>query len=351
MPHSADEVVTLRGRMGDVSSVTFSPDGRLLAAGSMDGGIRVWDAKLWKAHPPPRQDPLFTLHQTSSVLSVSFGPDSRRLAAGYDDHLVRVWDTSTQAREPDLARSCGCGLRRNFQPGRLAAGYRRQRPDRQDLGRDHGSRNARPAPSWGHERWGCEHCLQSRRPVVGLRLSRPGGPDLGHDERLGGPDLARSHQPGQPSRVQCRQPVLGLRRYGSNHQDLGPGDGRPAPHSGRIQVPCVGRGICSEPSVVGMQQWRGNDGDGPGLGPRRARGGACSAPAQRRFRSGTILRGRVQPRWPVARGRLRRRNGAGLGHGRRIGGAHVTRPHGPCRERGIFPRRAGASPPPATTRQ
>ena len=70
-----------RGACGDVSSVTFSPDGRLLAAGSMDGGIRVWDAQLWNTHPTQPQNPLFTLQTTSSVLSVvvrSRQPAARR---------------------------------------------------------------------------------------------------------------------------------------------------------------------------------------------------------------------------------------------------------------------------------
>ncbi len=98
-----NELSTLGGgRLGDVSSVTFSPDGRRLAAASMDGGIRVWDAQLLEAQPSSRHDPLFTFHSASSVLSVSFGPDGRWLAAGYEDHLVRVWDTSTQAERLTL---------------------------------------------------------------------------------------------------------------------------------------------------------------------------------------------------------------------------------------------------------
>ena len=39
---TGDELATLRGHSGNVYSVEFSPDGTLLASGSLDGTARLW---------------------------------------------------------------------------------------------------------------------------------------------------------------------------------------------------------------------------------------------------------------------------------------------------------------------
>jgi WD40 repeat protein len=78
----------LAGHTDSVFSVAFSPDGRILASGSLDQTVRLWDLTD-RAHPIPLGQPL--TGPTNSVLSVAFSPDGHTLASADTDLAVRLW--------------------------------------------------------------------------------------------------------------------------------------------------------------------------------------------------------------------------------------------------------------------
>jgi WD40 repeat protein len=87
---------TLEGHTQWVSSVAFSPDGALLASGSEDNRVRLWDTATGAA--------VKTLEgHTRCVSSVAFSPDGALLASGSVDNTVRLWDSATGAAVKTIA--------------------------------------------------------------------------------------------------------------------------------------------------------------------------------------------------------------------------------------------------------
>jgi WD40 repeat protein len=78
----------LRGHKGAVTAVAFSPDDRLIASGSADTTVKLWDAGTGK------EVRSLSGHQ-ARVTGVAFSPDGKRLATASADRTVRLWDTAT----------------------------------------------------------------------------------------------------------------------------------------------------------------------------------------------------------------------------------------------------------------
>jgi WD domain, G-beta repeat len=94
-PPAAWPQLALRLHHGSaVYSVAFSPDGKLLAAGTADGSIHFWDTATGKERS--------AIHAHEQVVkALAFTADGKRLVSGGLDRTVRLWDlaASTELRK------------------------------------------------------------------------------------------------------------------------------------------------------------------------------------------------------------------------------------------------------------
>jgi WD40 repeat protein/serine/threonine protein kinase len=95
---SGERVKTLTGHEGVIASLAFSAGGKL-ASGSADRSILVWDLKTGKSLPP--------IVQEGAVESLEFTPDGTALLAGSDDGTVRLWDAATGTEKASAGKRKG----------------------------------------------------------------------------------------------------------------------------------------------------------------------------------------------------------------------------------------------------
>ncbi|MEG4071604.1 AAA-like domain-containing protein [Microcoleus sp. Pol14C2] len=74
---------TLQMESDKIMSVTFSPDGAMLAAASAGGTARIWSKE---------GTPLSILKHTTGVTNISFSPDSQMLLSASTDKMLRLWN-------------------------------------------------------------------------------------------------------------------------------------------------------------------------------------------------------------------------------------------------------------------
>jgi WD40 repeat protein len=73
-----------------VTSVTFSPDGQLLASASWNQTVLLWNLADLAATPSDLAS------HSATVTSVAFSSDGQTLASGSEDGTVRLWIVHTE---------------------------------------------------------------------------------------------------------------------------------------------------------------------------------------------------------------------------------------------------------------
>lgn len=76
------------GHTNAVFAVDISPRGNVLATGSYDESVRLWDPRMHRCHR------VIAAH-SEPVTSVQFNNDGTVLATSSFDGLVRLWDVAT----------------------------------------------------------------------------------------------------------------------------------------------------------------------------------------------------------------------------------------------------------------
>ena len=85
---SGELVKKLGYRASSVSSVSFAPNGKFVASGSLNETIRLWEVETGKC--------IKTLSErTGSVKSVCYSPDGKYLASGSWDKTIKIWNVAT----------------------------------------------------------------------------------------------------------------------------------------------------------------------------------------------------------------------------------------------------------------
>ena len=94
---SGELIAVLKGHTASIHQLLFSPDGSILASASFDYSIRIWDVAARKVR--------YVLVRPGGrgISSIAFSPDGRVLAADASaEGLIALWDVATRNNIADL---------------------------------------------------------------------------------------------------------------------------------------------------------------------------------------------------------------------------------------------------------
>ena len=103
-----DRTFFLSGHTGPVSSVAFSPNAKMLASGSSDKTVRIWDLNTGLLLHALTDD-------TEAVNTIAFEPNGKRLVSGGRDGIIAIRDIDTGQRmvrslRPEMSYNFGQSL-------------------------------------------------------------------------------------------------------------------------------------------------------------------------------------------------------------------------------------------------
>jgi WD40 repeat protein len=82
------ELFSLNGHTSIVTAVAFSPDNRLLASGSVDASVKLWDTATG-------QEVLTLAGHTQPINALAFSPDGNYIVSGSEDGSTKLWAAQT----------------------------------------------------------------------------------------------------------------------------------------------------------------------------------------------------------------------------------------------------------------
>ncbi len=82
--HQPPPLIAFAGHSRSIDAVAFAPEGGLVASGSVDGTVCLWDALTGRR--------LRLLEHPNDISALAFSPDGRRLASASAAGEIRMWD-------------------------------------------------------------------------------------------------------------------------------------------------------------------------------------------------------------------------------------------------------------------
>ncbi|NJR38692.1 MAG: protein kinase [Leptolyngbyaceae cyanobacterium CSU_1_4] len=88
---------TLLGHNGGITAIAIHPAGQILASGSTDRTIKLWDLNHGKLlHTFAGRSLFSNLGHRDRISTLTFSPDGATLFSGSDDGTIKVWEMSTR---------------------------------------------------------------------------------------------------------------------------------------------------------------------------------------------------------------------------------------------------------------